>query len=229
VTRQTATDAHPPRGADIGDGGLPVLLRGSGVRALVVGGGAVATRKVASLLEAGAAHVRVVAPRLSAELREAAASAGARVELVERGYEAGDLAPANVVIAATDVRAVNALVARDADTLGRLVCVTDAPDEGTWTAMATHRAGPLVVGVSAGGVPTAGARIRDAIAERFGRRYADAVARLAAVRARLIEHGEGERWREAAGELTGVDFCAAVEDGELTRRLERLEASSSWA
>ena len=209
--------------------GLPVLLRGAAIRALVVGGGMVAARKLATLLEAGAGHVRVVAPRLSAELREAASPAGGRVELVERAYEAGDIAQANLVIAATNVRAVNAVVARDADALGRLVSVTDAPAEGTWTAMATHRTGSLVVGVSAGGVPTAATRVRDAIAARFDARYAAAVERLAAIRGHLIEHGEGERWRDAAGEVTGEDFCAAVESGDLSRRIARWEATSSWA
>ena len=222
ASRGTATSA---------DGiGLPVLVLGAGIRALIVGGGGVAARKLASLLDAGAAHVRVVAPEIGAETRATAASRGdGRVELFERGYEAGDIAAANLVIAATNVRAVNALVARDADALGRLVCVTDAAAEGTWTAMATPRAGPLVVAVASGGVPTAAARVRDALSSRFDGRYAEALGRLAAVRTHLLEHGEGERWREAARELTGDDFCAAVESGEIAGRLARWEALSSWA
>ena len=48
----------------------PVVLRLSGKRVLVVGGGAVAARKVEGLLAAGAA-VTVVAPAVVAELRDA--------------------------------------------------------------------------------------------------------------------------------------------------------------
>ena len=61
--------------------GLPILIEGSAVRVLLVGGGTVASRKAAVLLEAGA-HLRVVAPVIADALRAMAASG--RVELVER-------------------------------------------------------------------------------------------------------------------------------------------------
>ena len=62
--------------------GLPILLEGTGLRVLVVGGGTVASRKAAVLLEAGA-RVRVVAPALSLPMR-VIVNAG-RVELIEFG------------------------------------------------------------------------------------------------------------------------------------------------
>jgi siroheme synthase-like protein len=199
--------------------GVPILVEGSRIRALIVGGGAVASRKTAVLLEAGA-RVRVVAPAVSDAMR-AIARAG-RIELVERRYERGDIGDAQLVVAATDDRGANAGVAADAHAAGRLVNVADRPSEGSFVTMAMHRAGSLVIGVSAGGVPGAAARIRDAIASRFDSRYARALAELASVRRALLDRGDGATWRTRAGELLDDDFCDAVEQGTVARE------AASW-
>jgi siroheme synthase-like protein len=196
--------------------GLPILVEGSAVRVLVVGGGTVASRKVAVLIEAGA-RVRVVAPRVADAMR--AIADDGRVELIARRYERGDIGDAQLVVAATDDRAVNAAVATDARAAGRLVNVADAPAEGSFATMATHRSGTLVVGVSAGGVPGAGARIRDAIAARFDTRYALALADLSALRRALLDRGAGPEWRARAAELLDAGFCDGVESGTLPERV----------
>jgi precorrin-2 dehydrogenase/sirohydrochlorin ferrochelatase len=182
-----------------------MLLDGARIRALIVGGGAVAHRKAKGLLESGAS-VRVVSPGITPALR---AIEDERLVLVERAYASADIADATLVVAATDVRAVNARVAADARAAGRLVNVSDAPAEGDWVTVATHRAGPMVIGVSAGGVPSAAARIRDAIGERFDARYGEALAALARLRQR------GSEWSAAEAALIGPDFCQQVERGEL--------------
>ena len=82
---------------------FPVMLRGEAVRALVVGGGAVAARKAVALLDAGAA-VRVVAPRVGERLR----AGHERLTIDERRFEAADLADATLVVAASDDASVNA-------------------------------------------------------------------------------------------------------------------------
>src|SRR5689334_4224912 len=64
--------ARPLKEAEVVDTpGYPVTLRMTGRRVLVVGGGAVATRRLSALLEAGAL-VDVVAPDASPDVREAA-------------------------------------------------------------------------------------------------------------------------------------------------------------
>jgi precorrin-2 dehydrogenase/sirohydrochlorin ferrochelatase len=105
---------------------------------------------------------------------------------------------------------VNALVAADARRAGRLVNVADDPAAGNCVTVAAHRSGPLVIGVTAG-VPTAAAYIRDAIAERFDGRYADALSALAALRARLLAAGDRDAWRRAVDALVDDDFCSRVE------------------
>ena len=200
---------------------LPVMLRGEAVEALVVGGGAVPPRKVRDLCAAGA-RVHVVALAVGDELR-ALADAEPAVRVSERAFADGDVDDATLVIAATDVRAVNAAVARAAHARRRLVNVADAPEEGTFAGAATHRAGELVIAVSAGGVPTAAARVRDALAERFDARYGEAVAELAGLRRALLASGRREAWRAAAAALTGPGFTGAVESGRFAEQVRRWE------
>ena len=174
------------------------------------------TRKALALADAGA-QVTVVAPELSPELDEAARAHRVTVERAE--YSADQIEGATLVVAATDSREVNARVALDANRRGKLVNITDYPDEGNFHTMALHRSGDVTIAVSAGGVPGAASRIRDAIAERFDGRYERAISALRGLRTRLIARG-GEDWRDAAPKLLADDFCTAVEDGSFSKRVE---------
>lgn len=200
----------------------PLMLDGAQLRALVVGGGGVAARKVRGLLEAGAT-VRVVAPEVGAALAALAEAPGSapRLTIERRAYASGDVGDALLVVAATDAREVNARVAAEARAGGRLVNVADAPEEGNCATAATHRAGELTVAVSAGGVPAAAARVRDLVATRLDDRYAAALAGLLALRRRVLDEQGSEAWRAVSDDLLGDDFCAAVESGVLADRMAR--------
>ena len=191
----------------------PLVLEGDAIEALIVGGGGVAVRKARALLAAGA-RLRVVAESPSEAMR-AVARGEARCTLVQRGYAAGDVADATLVIAATDRRDVNARVAADARAAGRLVNVADDPAAGNCATAAVHRAGDLVIAVSAGGVPSAAARVRDALAARFDARYGAVVGALGTLRRRLLDAGDRDAWHRALDALVTDDFCARVERGEL--------------
>lgn len=196
--------------------GVPVLVEVQGLGVLVVGGGRVAARKAAMLCDAGA-RVRVVAPEIGGEV--SALAAAGRLTVERRAYREGDVGDAALVIAATDVREVNAQVGEHARAAGRLANIADAPSEGAFATMATHRAGALVVGVSAG-APAAAARIRDAIAARFDHRYAQALEELSGLRGRLLARGEAVQWRRASTELADAGFCESVESGTFARRMQ---------
>ncbi|MGC1381466.1 MAG: NAD(P)-dependent oxidoreductase, partial [Candidatus Baltobacteraceae bacterium] len=90
---------------------LPITLRPDGRRAVIVGGGNVAARKVESLIGAGF-PVFVVAERIVDSLRVLLTEHEG--ECVERPYQRGDLEGAALVIAATDDPAVNERVVADA-------------------------------------------------------------------------------------------------------------------
>ena len=119
-------------------------LRLEGRRVLVVGGGAVASRRVPALLDAGA-EVLLVSPKVAASLEDLAAAG--RIRWEARGYRPGDCAGAWLVCACTDDREVNAAVAAAAEAQ-RTWCVRadDAGASAAWTP-ASGRAGDVRVGV----------------------------------------------------------------------------------
>ena len=136
---------------------------------MVVGGGAVASRKVGKLLRAGA-EVVVVSPQVLPEL------AGMDVEIQHRTYEYGDLEGANLAFTATASREVNAAVAREAKERGVPINVADRPSEGDFAVPSTLRRGGLQVAVSTGGAsPTLARRIRGELEEAFGPEWAGVV------------------------------------------------------
>jgi precorrin-2 dehydrogenase/sirohydrochlorin ferrochelatase len=190
---------------------LPIVLDGSAISALVVGGGRVGARKVRALVDSGA-RVHVVAPTIVDDI-EMLATSTETLRVTRSRYAVEHLRDATLVIAATDDPAVNATVADDARAAGRLVNVVDRPELGDFITPAVHRCGDLVVAVTAGGVPNAAARIRDSIGRTIDGRYAAAVRDLAALRRTLIAAGKRERWNEAAAALVGEDFCERVESG----------------
>src|SRR5580700_9879547 len=132
-------------------------LRLGGRRVVVVGGGAVATRRIPALLDAGA-DVVLVSPTVTASLEDLAAAG--RIRWEERAYADGDCAW--LVNACTDDPAVNAAVAAAADQQ-RIWCVRadDAQASAAWTP-ASGRADDVRIGVLSGD-PRRSAAIRDAI------------------------------------------------------------------
>jgi siroheme synthase-like protein len=196
----------------------PVMVDGSKVSALVVGGGSVALRKVRALLDAGV-RTRLVAIDLSRDLR-AIADNDTRLEASEGAYDSTYIADALIVIAATNDAGVNARVAADARGLGRLVNVVDAPLLGNFVTPAVHRAGDLTIAVSAGRLPAAAGAIRDAIANRFDDRYSTSIAELRELRDQLIAGGDRDAWKTIVAELLGPDFCAQVESGSIAAKVD---------
>ncbi|MEW5913408.1 MAG: bifunctional precorrin-2 dehydrogenase/sirohydrochlorin ferrochelatase [Thermodesulfobacteriota bacterium] len=165
----------------------PALLDLSGRLVLLVGGGQVAARKIASLIEAGA-RVRLVAPELAPETLAAAGKPG--VELRQRGFEAADMEGAALVISATDDQALNRAVAAEAGKRGLFVNVVDVPELCSFIVPAVLRRGDLVVAMSTSGAsPAAAARLRRDLEQRLGPEWALYLRILKAVRARLTALG----------------------------------------
>jgi uroporphyrin-III C-methyltransferase / precorrin-2 dehydrogenase / sirohydrochlorin ferrochelatase len=139
----------------------PLGLRLAGRRVLVVGGGAVATRRVPALLDAGA-DVVLVSPSLTPALR-ALAGAG-RLRWVERRFVPSDLDDAWLVQVAVDDQAAATAVSEAAEAR-RVFCVRadDRHAASAWTPAVT-RHGPVTVAVLGGGDPRRAVAVRDAIA-----------------------------------------------------------------
>nr|WP_228532058.1 uroporphyrinogen-III C-methyltransferase [Micromonospora sp. ANENR4] len=142
-------------------------LRLDGRRVVVVGGGAVATRRVPALLDAGA-DVLLVSPELTPALR-AHVDAG-RLHWEPRRFVPGDLDGAWLVQVAVDDRAAAAAVSAAAAER-RIFCVRadDRTAASAWTPAVT-RHGPVTVAVLGGGDPRRAMATRDAIRALLGRK-----------------------------------------------------------
>ena len=144
-------------------------LRLRGRRVVVVGGGAVATRRIPALFDAGA-DIVLVSPSVTASLEDLAAAD--RIRWEPRGYAEGDCAGAWLVCACTDDPAVNAAVAAEAEKQRTwYVRADDAQASAAWTPAAGRaddlqadrtQGGAVQVGVLSGD-PRHSAAIRDAI------------------------------------------------------------------
>lgn len=140
----------------------PLVLDLTGRRTLVVGGGPVAARRAASLVDAGAA-VDVVAPWLCEELGSLVADRA--VTWLAREYAEGDTDGAWLVHTATGDRPTDDAVAATCET-ARIWCVRadDASASTAWTPAVARGADGVLVAVSGGGDPRRSRAIRDAVA-----------------------------------------------------------------
>jgi precorrin-2 dehydrogenase/sirohydrochlorin ferrochelatase len=182
---------------------FPIYLEMTGRRCLVIGGGAVAERKVASLLEAGA-EVVVISPEATDNILRWRKEKS--VEYVARRYQPGDLAEYEIAFVATDDGDVNAQVFQEARKLGVWVNAADDAAHCDFILPSVLRRGDLTVAVSSGGKSPALARtIREELELYFTDEYA-LLANLAAevreeLRARAIS-APFETWRRAlSGEV----------------------------
>ncbi len=163
---------------------FPIALKLAGRRCVVVGGGAVALRRVEALLEAEGS-VAVVAPQVDPQVQQLADQG--RIALDQRAYVPGDLTGALLVIAATDRSDVNAAVAADARSAGVLCCDSDQPDRGDFVVPAAVRRGDLLLTATTGGSsPALSARIRKELEARYGDEYAEMTAILRQAREAVL-------------------------------------------
>ncbi|HWG72555.1 MAG TPA: bifunctional precorrin-2 dehydrogenase/sirohydrochlorin ferrochelatase [Acidimicrobiales bacterium] len=195
----------------------PVNLVLEGRACLVVGGGAVAARKIAGLVAAGAV-VRVVATRVGAEVRACG------VPFEERPYRRGDVTGQWLVITATDDPAANAAVRADGDAAGVWVNAADDPASCSFTLPAVARQGPVTVAVSTGGhSPALASWLRQHVVAELGPEWATLAALLSGARERMKAEGrstEGADWRA----LIDWDMLDLLRTGQDARVKERLEA-----
>ncbi len=117
---------------------FPMFVDLSGKTVVIVGGGTIAARRIATLRLFGC-RVRVIAPELKIDLGD--------FDWEPRPYRTGDLRGATLAIAATDSREVNRQVGLDAGALGIPVSVADCQEECTFFFPAICTGGEVIAGV----------------------------------------------------------------------------------
>lgn len=148
----------------------PIFLNLTGQSCIVIGGGAVAERKVKGLLQAGA-DVTIISPDLTSHL--AGLVGQGKVRRIARRYQDGDLDGQVLALVATDDPEVDAAVHREGQERGVWVNAADDPSHCDFILPSVLRRGELMVAVSSGGSSPALSRaIREELESYFTEEYA---------------------------------------------------------
>jgi siroheme synthase-like protein len=176
----------------------PAFLDLRGKPVLVVGGGAVAERKVEQLMASGA-QVTIVSPDVTAAVETWAADG--LVTLTRREYLPGDVQGQALAIAATDDVAVNRTVATEARAAGVWVNAVDDVEFCDFIAPAVVEQGGITIAISTGGKSPAMARfLRRHLQQTLSQDLATLLTLAEEVRLRLRREGRPatpDAWQEA--------------------------------
>ncbi len=201
----------------------PLALKLAGRRCVVVGGGRVAERKVASLLESGA-DVHVVSPDTTPGL--AGLARDGKIVVRPREFATGDTEGALLVIAATSKRAVNEAVYADAQAHGAITNVADVPDLCDFYVPASVSRGGLRVTVSTGGAcPALAKRLRKELEKTLGPEYEAYITLLAELREALRRDvTDAEKRKEAIEAFLDSSALERIAAGRMKEAQDLLAA-----
>ena len=138
---------------------LPINIRISDARILIVGGGRVATNK-ATILSRFTDRAIVIAPEVSDGIKSLP------FQWVERNFAETDLEGINLLFVCTGNHSLNHKIHQLARERGILTSVCDSPDECDFTSPAIYRNGDLTISVASNSKDVKRSiRIRDSIRE----------------------------------------------------------------
>ncbi|GED63481.1 NAD(P)-dependent oxidoreductase [Lysinibacillus sp. FSL M8-0216] len=183
---------------------------------VIVGGGHVATQKVASLLPVKA-NVVIVSPALHEDLQPLAELG--QITWKRKEFEPRDLDDAILIIAATNVTAVNEAV-QEAAQHWQLMNRTDRQSESDFITPATVRRGPFVLTVSTSGAsPGLARKIKAELEDQFDDAYEDYVCFLQQARLMVAaKFDKGPQRRAALQALLEPNILEWTRQGEMDRR-----------
>jgi uroporphyrin-III C-methyltransferase/precorrin-2 dehydrogenase/sirohydrochlorin ferrochelatase len=206
---------------------LPLFADLKSRAVLVVGGGAVAERRVALLLEAQAV-VTVISPQVGEALAELAAEG--RLTHVARPFAGDSLEPYWLVVAATDDAAVNATVAAAAASAKRFCNVVDDPKLCTFIMPAIVDRSPVTIAIGSGGLSPVLARWLKGVIETLLPARLGALAELAGrwrarVREQVPDATERRHFWEHVVTSVVAEHAFAGRDADAERALEEALAA----
>jgi precorrin-2 dehydrogenase/sirohydrochlorin ferrochelatase len=191
----------------------PIHLDIKNRNCLIVGGGAVGTRKVNTLMECGA-RVVVVSPDPTPQL-DRLASEGS-VTLKKRAYRSEDLAGMFLVIGAPDDESLNRQISEDAERAHILCNIADRPEVCNFILPSIVRRGDLVITISTSGKsPALAKHLRQKLETQFGREYADFLLLMGAIRQKLLSQDhEPEAHKTLFNQLIDSDLIQLMQAGK---------------
>jgi precorrin-2 dehydrogenase/sirohydrochlorin ferrochelatase len=162
---------------------FPMFLKLSARPCLVVGAGAIAESKIASLLEAGA-RVRVVAPEATSQIRSWVQSN--TVVWHQRPFQPDDLDGMFLVVAATSSTKLHERIFEEASRRRVLCNIVDVPALCDFYYPSVVQRGALQIAISTSGQsPALALRLRKQLEDQFGPEYEEWLAQLGEFRDKL--------------------------------------------
>ncbi|GAB3919568.1 precorrin-2 dehydrogenase/sirohydrochlorin ferrochelatase family protein [Larkinella terrae] len=182
---------------------FPIFLKIENLRTLVVGGGNVGLEKANALLSnAPDAPITLIAPEIRPEL-VALTETHPNFRLIYDSYRPEYLQNNDLVIVATNDKAVNAQVQNDCKNRRILVNVADTPDLCDFYLSSVVKKGDLKIAISTNGKsPTFAKRFREILEEILPDSLQDTLNNLQSIRNRL--KGDFQEKVERLNEITRV-------------------------
>jgi precorrin-2 dehydrogenase/sirohydrochlorin ferrochelatase len=203
---------------------FPIFLKLTGRPCAVIGAGHLAESKIESLLAANA-RVTVIAPH--ATDRIAALAEAGEITWHNSSYTSGDLAGQFLVVAATNVPAVNRAVFAEAEAAGILINAVDDPPFCDFYFPSVVRRGDLQIAIStAGHSPALAQRLRKEINALLPLDTGDWLAELGNLRREVLQFEPlNDARKELLHQLASREVCGY--DGCPSRTLAREHARTN--
>ncbi len=168
----------------------PVFLNLQDKKAVVVGGGKVAERKILALIKGGAI-VKIISPDITTTIERL--KKRKLLTHIKRNYKKRDLEDAFIVIAGTSSDEINKKIAQDAK---HLVNVIDNPVLCNFIAPSVVKRGPLTIAISTEGIsPAVSKAIRKELENLYGAEFSMYLSFLRAMRKKAMKEIKDKKKR----------------------------------
>jgi siroheme synthase-like protein len=180
---------------------FPIFLKLEELNLLIVGGGNVGHEKLSAVLRnSPAAPVTLVSREINQEVRDLAAQYP-KVELIERPFASEDLNGRDIVIAATDDKALHERIRAEAKVRKVLINVADTPALCDFYLGSVVKKGDLKIAISTNGKsPTLAKRMREFLEASLPDSTQELLDNLSSIRARI--EGDFQAKLKALNEVT---------------------------
>ena len=200
----------------------PISLQVENRLCLVVGGGAVAERKVQSLLECGAL-LRLISPEITPGIRRLINTG--KIEYTQGRYSREHLRGVFLVVGATDCEKTNQQISTDSNEMGLLFNIVDDPSRCNFYVPAVVKRGSLQIAVSTDGKsPLLARKIREQLEPLFPDEFEDVVNLLGDLRQKIIQvSAEPHEKKALLNSLLDHEVMELLRKGKFDQAKERIQ------
>ncbi|SEB13747.1 precorrin-2 dehydrogenase / sirohydrochlorin ferrochelatase [Thalassobacillus cyri] len=200
----------------------PIVLNVIGKKAIVIGGGTVAERKIIKLKEAGA-HVTVVSPKVTGFLKDWIINK--EIEWVKKTFETADVKHAFIVVAATNDNEVNFQVFQSTHK-NQLINIIDDPYHSNFIVPSTLYRGKLTISISTSGAsPALSRKIKNELSDKYDDCYEEYLDFLFECRLKIQEEiDDTVQKRKIFKALLNEEFLEMTRKSKYELREERFLA-----